>query len=82
MNFFYDEMTIGEIAAANNTGSGCADYFEDDYTCSRGISVTPLFGKFFCEKNHDRCPLVQWERSLTEKKAVIRPKSFSRIWRG
>jgi hypothetical protein len=59
----------------------CLDYVSEDLRCLKGIPVSPRFSSFFCRGKHDRCPLVAWEKSQTMSRSILRPKSFSNIWR-
>jgi len=59
----------------------CIDYVAEEVRCLRGFPVTPEFGSFFCQKEHERCPFIVWEKYQSKGRDVFRPKSLVPIWR-
>jgi hypothetical protein len=65
------------MQSLSETVTKCGDYSAEDSWCSRGMPVAPLFGHYFCNGKHDRCPLRLWVKSLPEPANVVRPRKPS-----
>lgn len=65
---------IDRISGRSDDAMKCRDYLEKDSQCARGIPVAPLFGHYFCSRNHEDCPFHLWVKTLPDPANVVRPR--------
>jgi len=49
----------------------CIEFLAEYSRCERGIPVGHLFRHYFCESNHQRCPIKRMEK-VKKRRAVNR----------
>lgn len=62
-NHFLENLNLTEIILLTEEKMKCNDLSPDVNRCKKGIPVANLYRHYFCERDHDRCPLKSRQRA-------------------